>query len=241
MQISIADSFLESLIRLSAGDGKRVAAFLDKLVHAPDAAGLRPEIVHDAADRAIRSFKVTHDLRAIAHIEGDRVVLLYVSRHDDAYAWAAGRCVECHPVTGELQLVAATAEASARLATAGAVEAAARIASAGADAGGMFDHCTDDYLLSIGVPPSWLPTVRMIRSEEMLLSIASDLPAAVADRLVRIATGELVAPALPDDRCDDRDRDPFDEAATQWLCTVADGESLCRVLEEAGVEHGLEA
>lgn len=239
MQISIADSFLESLIRLSPGDGKRAAAFLDKMVHAPDAAGLRPEIVHDADDRAIRSFKVTHDLRAIAHVEADRVVLLFVGRHDVAYDWARGRCVECHPVTGELQLVANPSDASVRLAAAGVVEAAARIASAGADGGGLFDDCTDEYLLSIGVPPSWLPTIRMVRSEEMLLSIAFELPADVADRLMRVATGELVTPQPAEARRGQRDLGPFEAAETQWLCTVTDGKSLCRVLDEAGIDHGL--
>jgi len=231
VQISISDSFLESLIRLSPGDGKRVAAFLDKMVHAPDAAGLRPEIVHDAADRAIRSFKVTHDLRAIAHLEGDRLLLLYVARHDVAYEWVLGRCVMCHPVTGELQVVADPQHASALLASTGVAETAARIASAGADGGGLFDDCTDEYLLSLGVPPTWIPVVRMVRSEEMLLSIATELPEEIADRLMRVVTGELVTPPSH----------ASDGAEKTWLCTVTDGAALCRVLDDAGLEHGLDA
>ena len=117
----MTDSFIEALTELAPGDGKRVAAFLDKLVHAPDAAGLRPEIVHEAGDRTIRSLKVTHDLRAIGHIDGDEIVLLYVGQHDDAYAWASKRCIECHPVTGEMQIVEDPAEAEQKLASHGAV------------------------------------------------------------------------------------------------------------------------
>lgn len=101
----VADSFLGALDQLDKGDAKRAVSFLDKLVRAPDSAGLRPEIVHDAADRAIRSFKVTHDLRAIAHVDGGTVLLLFVARHDRAYAWARDRCIECHPVTDERRLV----------------------------------------------------------------------------------------------------------------------------------------
>lgn len=105
VRISLADSFLHALARLSAGDVKRVVAFLDKLVHQPDAAGLRPEAVHDAADRAVRSFKVTHDLRAIAHVEGDRLLLLWVARHDQAYVWAREHCLDCDPLKSEIDLV----------------------------------------------------------------------------------------------------------------------------------------
>ena len=105
MQVSLTDSFVESLAALAPGDGRRAALFIDKLLHASDAASLRPEIVHDSGDRAIRSFKVTHDLRAIGHVEGDALTLLYVDRHDPAYRWAKGHCVECDRETGELRIV----------------------------------------------------------------------------------------------------------------------------------------
>jgi hypothetical protein len=104
-RIHVSDDFLESLATLDAADAKRAVTFVDKLVHSPAAASLRPEIVPDAADRAIRSFKVTHDLRAIAHIDGQDVVLLHVARHDRAYVWARGRCLSCQSESGESWLV----------------------------------------------------------------------------------------------------------------------------------------
>jgi len=104
-QILLSDSFLDALADLDATDVKRAAAFLDKFVRAPATASLRPEIVHDAADRSVRSFKVTHDLRAIARIDGEQVLMLYVARHDRTYEWARTHCVNCHPVTGELLVV----------------------------------------------------------------------------------------------------------------------------------------
>lgn len=108
--VLVAGNFLEAKARLDAADEKRVDLFLDKLVRAPNAAGLRPEIVHDAADRAVRSFKVTHDLRAIGQVEGASVLLLHVARHDRAYAWARDHCVKCHPTTGERLLVTVSEE-----------------------------------------------------------------------------------------------------------------------------------
>lgn len=100
MRIDTADSFDHSLRALDPADVRRVEAFLGKLAEGPEVAGLRPEIVHDAHDRAIRSYKVTHDLRAIAHVGEGVTTLIYVARHDVAYEWIRNRCIECHPVTG---------------------------------------------------------------------------------------------------------------------------------------------
>jgi len=232
----MTDSFIEALTELSPGDGKRVAAFLDKLLHASDAVGLRPEIVHDAGDRTIRSLKVTRDLRAIGHIEGDEIVLLYVGQHDAAYEWARNRCIECHLVTGELQVVEDPSAAEQRLASHGAVAHAVRIAGRQAPARGLFDRYGDDYLLSLGVPPSWLPTIRMVYNEEMLLAVASDLPPAVGDRLLRVATGESVSPvsATGPGAVGSQVKWPEDRYR---VCTVVDGESLCQLLTDVGIEQ----
>ncbi len=231
----MTDSFIEALTELSPGDGKRVAAFLDKLLHAPDAAGLRPEIVHDAGDRTIRSLKVTHDLRAIGHIDGDEIVLLYVDRHDSAYEWARNRCIECHPVTGELQIVGDPASAEQRLARSeGATRAA--LGSGLHAPQGVFDHYSDDYLLSLGVPPSWMPTIRMVYSDEMLLAVAPDLPYEVGDRLLRLATGEFVSPVASADSVVDAQTQAGQSNDRYRVCTVVDGESLCSVLGDVGIE-----
>jgi hypothetical protein len=101
MRISIADSFLDSLRELAPHDARRACAFAEKLLLAPAAAGLHPEIVHEAHNRTVRSFRVTQDMRTIAHIEGERVTLLFVARHDAAYAWARGHCIECVVDAGE--------------------------------------------------------------------------------------------------------------------------------------------
>jgi hypothetical protein len=95
MRILFADSFFDAVRDLDTTDAHRALAFAEKLVVAPAASSLHPEIVHDAHDRTVRSFRVTKDMRAVAHVAGDDVTLLFVSRHDAAYAWARGHCVEC--------------------------------------------------------------------------------------------------------------------------------------------------
>jgi hypothetical protein len=106
--LTVTDSFLESAIELDNVDAKRVSAFLGKLLAEPTAGGLRPEIVHDAHDRSIRSYRVSKEMRAIAQVEGRDATFLYVGPHERAYAWARGHCVECQlgkhdlrPVGGE--------------------------------------------------------------------------------------------------------------------------------------------
>lgn len=194
---SIAESFIESATRLDAADIKRVTAFLDRLLQEPERMGSRSEIVHDAADRSIRSIRVTKDLRAITHVDGDRMLLLFVGRHDVAYEWVRNRCVSCHPVTREVQVVTEPDAAERRLRERVAASEAERIAVGGAPAPPLFDGLSDDYLVSLGVPVTWLPALRLVRTDDMLLAIAGDLPAVVADRLVRLATGEFVAPPVP--------------------------------------------
>jgi len=95
-RLAVAETFLDALTGLDPADVRRVARFLDKLVRAPEAASLRPEIVHDAGDRSVRSLKVTHDLRAIVRVDADVLPLLFVARHDRAYAWARNHCAGCN-------------------------------------------------------------------------------------------------------------------------------------------------
>ncbi len=93
--ITVTDSFLESATHLDRADAKRVSAFLGKLLAEPTAPGLHPEIVKDAHDRTIRSYRVSREMRAIARVEGDDATFLYVGPPAKAYSWASSHCIEC--------------------------------------------------------------------------------------------------------------------------------------------------
>jgi hypothetical protein len=93
--ITVTDSFLEAAAELQRNDAKRVSAFVGKLLTESTAAGLHPEIVRDAHDRSIRSYRVSRELRAVARVEGRDATFLYVGPHEKAYAWARTHCVEC--------------------------------------------------------------------------------------------------------------------------------------------------
>jgi len=104
-EIALATSFIDALARLDPAATKRAAAFLDRLVRDPQHRGLHSETVRDARDRSIRSLRVTDDLRAIAHVSADRLLLLFVAHHDEAYLWARGHCVDCSAGKPEIAVV----------------------------------------------------------------------------------------------------------------------------------------
>ena len=104
MKISIADSFLDAARALDPADARRVSVFAEKLVTAHESSGLHMESVHGAHSHAVRSLRVTQDMRAIAHLDCGRLLLLFVAQHDAAYAWARSHCIECIVDGGEVRV-----------------------------------------------------------------------------------------------------------------------------------------
>lgn len=103
--VELTDTFFDSLAALDRADARRAVAFLGKLLADPDAARLKSEIVHDAHDHAVRSYRVTQDMRAITETDADRLFVLFVGRHDRAYAWARGHCFDCLTKSGRRRVV----------------------------------------------------------------------------------------------------------------------------------------
>jgi len=104
MKAAMTAQFLSAMADMDGADARRVAAFLDRLIRDP-AGSPAAEIVHDAGDRSVRAMRVTRDLRAIVCLEEDRVVLLHVAHHDDAFRWAREHCVRCGPDGDALEVL----------------------------------------------------------------------------------------------------------------------------------------
>ena len=186
-EISVAKSFFQSAGKLSSNARARVFDFMFKFYNNPASPGLSVERVQDALDANMWSARITGGLRAIYHQLGELYTLLYAGQHDDAYDWAGRRRLEKHSVTRDLQLVETTEVVEQVIAESpGPAEAVPLLAEHG-----------DDYLLSLGVPEDWLPTVRKIRTEEQLLTAVERLPEEVGERLVSLAAGEFVTPPKP--------------------------------------------
>ena len=134
-------------------------------------------------DRRFHSISPNMDLRIILFRDGDRQVLMYVDHHDPAYRWAERRTVTTHPVTGSAQIVEFDEVVRA--------EAPPPSRPEQRDAASpLFAAENEDYLLSLGVPPVYLDTVRAIYSDDDLLEVLDRLPEEAQEALIALATGE---------------------------------------------------
>src|SRR5438270_8441678 len=105
--VAVAKSFLRAARRFGTTDRGRILDFMDKFYENPTRPGTNLEPVQGARDPGMRSARVTQAIRAVIHLGDDSAVLLHVDGHDEAYRWAEKRTIGRHPVTQDLQIVAA--------------------------------------------------------------------------------------------------------------------------------------
>jgi mRNA-degrading endonuclease RelE of RelBE toxin-antitoxin system len=188
MEFRIADTFTDSLARLTGEEQKAVKTTAFDLQLNPASPGLSFHKLDRAKDKNFWSVRVSSDIRLIVHRSQGNLLLCYADHHDVAYNWAERRKLETHPRTGAAQFVEiretvkeivlpvyVTAEPSA---TAAPVTAEAPI----------FVGVSDDELLGYGVPLEWLADVKQATGD-VLFSLAEHLPAEAAEALLELATG----------------------------------------------------
>jgi hypothetical protein len=186
MQFLIADTFSESLGRLT-GDEQRAAkmAAFDLQLN-PATPGLRFHKLDKSKDKRFWSVSPNMDLRIIVHRTDASLLLCYVDHHDKAYAWAERRKLETHPTTGAAQIVEIR-ETVKEVVVPVYVEHQVSVAPK-KDARRVFDGRTDEELLACGVPQEWLADVR-VATGESLLALTDHLPAEASEALLELATG----------------------------------------------------
>ncbi len=185
--VIFAPQLFSASARLTAKEQSRVIEFINKFQENPAHPGLQLHTIDNTRSAGMWSGRVTRDIRAILHKDGETWAILHVDHHDAAYTWAERRDVGRHPITGALQIVEA-------IETVREVE---KIVHVAAKAPPIFVDHQDGYLLSLGLPESWLPVVRAVRAEDQLLSFMDKLPEDVVERLMKVAEGELVTPPEP--------------------------------------------
>src|SRR4026209_1373146 len=101
----IADTFTDSLARLTGDEQKAVKTTAFDLQMDPSAPGLSFHKLDKAKDKRFWSVRVNADIRLIVHRSDSSLLLCYVGHHDRAYAWAERRKLETHPATGAAQMI----------------------------------------------------------------------------------------------------------------------------------------
>jgi len=190
MQFLIADSFTDSLGRLTGDEQKQVKTTAFDLQLNPANPGHHFHKLDRARDKNFWSVRVGSDIRLIVHRNDSSLLLCYVDHHDKAYDWAERRKLEAHPRTGAAQLIEIRETVKEVVVPVYVADSATR--TTGTPKPAVTEHffrgVSDDELLSYGVPPEWLPDVKQA-TEDSLLSLADHLPAEAAEALLELATG----------------------------------------------------
>src|SRR6185369_3778355 len=183
MEFRIADTFTESLARLTGDEQKAVKTTAFEFQMNPVNPGMQLHKIDRARDKNFWSVRVTRDIRLIVHKTESSTLLCYVAHHDQAYEWAERRKLERHPTTGAAQFVEIR-ETVQEI----PVQKYIEVEQQQTLKPSLFAHCSEADLLAYGVPTEWLNDVRQA-SEDSLLELVDHLPSEAAEELINIATG----------------------------------------------------
>ena len=188
MDFRIADTFTDSLARLTGDEQKAVKTTAFDLQLNPAHPGMSLHRIEQSKDKNFWSVRAGSDIRLIVHRTENSLLLCYVDHHDKAYDWAARRKLQTHPATGAAQLVEVR-ETVQQVVVPVYVQTDLPLAHGpGAPAKLLFANRPDDELLGYGVPAEWLADVKAA-TEDSLLALADHLPAEAAEALLELATG----------------------------------------------------
>jgi mRNA-degrading endonuclease RelE of RelBE toxin-antitoxin system len=204
MQFRIADTFTDSLAKLTGDEQKAVKTTAFDLQLNPAHPSISLHKIDQSKDKNFWSARVSSDIRLIVHKTATSVLLCYVDHHDKAYKWAERRKLEVHPKTGAAQWVEIRERVEEIVVLRGGMETAESEGyeeRTSAPIGFpkpkplLFAGTSDEELLSYGVPTEWLPDVRKV-DEESLLILADHLPAEAVEALLELATGGSPQPIV---------------------------------------------
>jgi len=222
MEFRIADTFTESLARLTGDEQKAVKTTAFDLQLNPASPGMNFHKLAKSRDKGFSSVRVNQDIRLIVHRTAQSLLLCYVDHHDRAYDWAERRKLETHPATRAAQFV----EIRERVQE---ITVPTYVAEPGTplENKALFGSVSDAELLAYGVPPEWLADVRQA-TEDTVLSLADHLPAEAAEALLELATGG--SPQKPQPAA--VPSDPFEHPdAQRRFRVVSDVDELARALD----------
>ena len=194
MEFRIADTFTDSLARLTGEEQRAVKTTAFDLQINPANPGLSFHKLDKAKDKNFWSVRVNRDVRVIVHKSDASLLLCYVGHHDGAYDWAERRKLETHPKTGAAQLVEIR-ETVKEVIVPVYVQTELALAPA-PERKPLFAAMSDEELLGYGVPAEWLNDVKMA-NEDTLLVLTDHLPAEASESLLELATGGKPRVPLP--------------------------------------------
>ena len=180
LRVAASRGFFKALNTLPERGRAKVHKFIVQFMDEPTAPGLNYERINGSKDPQVRSLRVDQDYRCIVRApeKGSTYVLLWVDKHDDAYAWARRKACHVNRVSGALQIVDVE----------GAEKALGDTISATVP-DSLFAQIADEQLMQLGVPAALLPSLRAISNEDGLTRLLEWLPPDCVDALILLADG----------------------------------------------------
>ncbi len=222
MEYRIADTFTDSLAKLTNDEQKAVKTTAFDLQVNPANPGMQFHRVEKAKDPNFWSVRVNLDLRLIVHKTETSLLLCYTDHHEAAYRWAERRKLEIHPTTGAAQFV--EIRETVREVFVPVYVHGEKPESASPP---LFAHIPDSDLLRYGVPPEWMDAVKGV-NEDGVLDLADHLPGEAAEALLDLATG--VTPQIPPTPAENEDPFAHPDALRRFR-VMTNLEELERALE----------
>ncbi len=218
--VAISKDFLEAYSKLPKKIQKKTREFTEKFLKDPTQAGINFERLGGSVDDKVRSVRIDQAYRAIVihPPKGDVFLCVWVDHHDEAYRWAQKKRFQVNPSSGSLQVFEVTAGEQTPDADPADPEFAAEVAPGGPDSAvavdsappPLFRGIDDEDLIFAGVPQPLLATVRGLRTEEDLDTLAPFLPEEAAEMLTYMAAGCTLLEALEETARDDKPGEPKD-------------------------------
>ncbi|MGP3707810.1 UvrD-helicase domain-containing protein [Gordonia paraffinivorans] len=182
--VQMHERFHRTYDKLDGSVKSRVLNFMVKLQQDPEATGLDFKQPKGAANKYVRTARVTDSYRAVLLDPGgdSALYLVAVMNHDDAYEFARNMTVQVNTKTG-----------AAELYDSGALEKAIQDATASSAAGGQaFMPATvkPTDLERFGVDPAIAVKLTEVVDEKSFLAIAEALPNTQASAVLDIAFGK---------------------------------------------------
>ena len=185
--VSIGDSFLKSLMSLPDHIMKKARETITKFQNDPTSPGLNYEKINASPDPRLRSIRVDQNYRGIVlkSEKGDAYILLWIDKHDEAYAWASKRRTSIHPQSGAIQIVEVI-EADEPVQANAPANAVHQVD----DRPDIFSAFSDSDLKQLGSTEDQIPLIRSIKDELMLEHFKRHFPTQVYEGLYDLACGE---------------------------------------------------
>ena len=189
IRLVMSIDFLSAFSQLPKQIQSKTSAFIQKFKQTPTSSGLNYESIQHAADPNLKSLRVDQNYRAIVRKpeSGNAYLLLWVDKHDDAYAWAKRKICKVNPESGALQIidVAATSALESELTTKKEPQVK-----------GRFDDIRDRHLVRLGVPEEMLGAMRAVVTDDDVDKLLPRLPEEAADSILMLASGYSVEEVL---------------------------------------------